>query len=400
MYIRDDGTEEKTKKPDKPSGGSTSKNTANEEGETPVGSDAEKDLKELPLSEDDKLLTQRNANAKSGRGKRKTRTNRSKSLRSPTSPGLSPLSPCSPKSISSISASESTGCPSPAENFCNVRELRGKIDLVLGKSYEKSCSDGDDLRDRKCDLSSKEIDSKDNFSCKTKRENRIYKESELVVKLENLANVEKSKANVERDKENRDNAGDDLTKYDSESTGKKDSLSKENEKQEIKNSEKESIIKKNIKNEESLKGEKNIQGGGSHVDEGGGEDSDDSGDKTVAMDTETDNRGQEGSDVEDAVDVVNSPSSTSETVDSDDRSERKTDKKGKRKGEGKTGAKNDDVSDSSEGLEYKLNERIEVRYGRGRNATIYHAKVRIQLYPNSITHVSHRVDLQVQYFSS
>ncbi|CAB4030971.1 AT-rich interactive domain-containing 4B-like isoform X2, partial [Paramuricea clavata] len=357
----------------KSSGSNTSSNTAansKQDEETLIGSDSEKDLKELPLCNDNKLLTQHKPASKRGRGRRRARSN--KALKSPSSPGLSPLSPCSPKSISSVSASDSTGCPSPADNYCDVRELRGKIDLVLRKSNEKgSTNKGDDLRDSKSDLSDKirGNDDKDTSNCKTRKltKDKTCKEVEIVVKLE------KNIANVEINVENKTEAGDNLTK-DDESTCKEGTLLKEDEKQNCKNSEKESNLKEDsVNDKEDLK---KIQDGGSPMDKDGGDDPDDGGDKTVHhMDTPMDDEGQEGTDVEDAVDVVNSPSGTSETVDSDDRGERKADTKPKKKGEGKNGAKSNDGSDDVDDLEYKLNDRIDVRYGRGRNATIYHAKI-------------------------
>lgn len=281
------------------------------------------------------------------------------------------MSPCSPKSISSVSASDSTGCPSPADNYCDVRELRGKIDLVLRKSNEKGSTKGDDLRDSKSDLSDKirENDDKDTSNCKTRKltKDKTCKEVEIVVKLE------KNIANVEMNVENKTEARDNLSK-DDESTCKEGTLLKEDEKQNCKNSEKESNLKEDsVNDKEDLK---KIQDGGSPMDKDSGDDQDDGGDKTAHhMDTPMDDEGQEGTDVEDAVDVVNSPSGTSETVDSDDRGERQADRKPKKKGEGKNGAKSNDGSDDVDDLEYKLSDRIDVRYGRGRNATIYHAKV-------------------------
>ena len=259
-----------------------------------------------------------------------------------------------------------------------MRELRGKIDVVLEKCNEKGSTKEDDLRDNKSNLADKnrENDSKNSPNCKTRKlkKDKTCVQGEIVVKLEkNMANMEKNVANVEANVGNETEAGDDITK-DDETNCKSDASLKEDQKKNCKNSEKESNEKKeNVNDKEDIK---KSQDGGSHVDEGGGDDPDDSGDKTVHMDTPVDNQEQEGTDVEDAVDVVNSPSGTSETVDSDDRGERKTDKKSKKKGEGKNGAKIDDVSDDVDGLEYKLNDRIDVRYGRGRNATIYHAKVR------------------------
>lgn len=343
-----------------------------QEEETPVGSDSEKDLKELPLFEDNKPSTNPSTPAaKRGRGRRKNRIERSKSLKSPNSPALSPLSPCSPKSFSSVSASESTGCPSPADNYCDVRELRGKIDLVLEKSCEKGLSKGEDLRDVKSDLPDRNREgdsncSEDSLTYKSRKEkDKLCKEnvtSEIaVVKQENFV------VNVEMDVQNDDEgAGDDLIKDgDAESKCDDDTLLKEGEKQ-------------------CVKDVKMTQDGESRSDEGGVDDpDDDGGGKTVDIDKHAENQGQESTDVEDAVDVVNSPSGTSETVDSDDRGERKTEKKGKKSGKGessgKTGAKNNDVSDDVDGLEYKLNDRIDVKYGRGRNATIYQAKVNFEV---------------------
>lgn len=341
---------------------------SSQEEETPVGSDSEKDLKELPLCEDNKLPS--TPAPKRGRGRRKTRIERSKSLKSPNSPALSPLSPCSPKSFSSVSASESTGCPSPADNYCDVRELRGRIDLVLEKSLDKGLSKGEDLRGIKSDLPdrNREGDSKcgkNSVICKSRKEKKDELCEENVTSEISMVKQENVTVNMEMDVQNDDEVtGDDFTKdnEDAESKRNDDTSSNEDEKQ-------------------CLKDVKMIQDGVNRSDEGGVDDPDDDGcDKTVDIDTHLDNQGQEGTDVEDAVDVVNSPSGTSETVDSDDRGERKTEKKGKKSGKGegsgKTGAKNNDVSDDVDGLEYKLNDRIDVKYGRGRNATIYHAKVR------------------------
>ena len=272
------------------------------------------------------------------------------------------MSPCSPKSISSVSASESTGCPSPADNYCDVRELRGKIDLVLGKCSEKGSGKGDDMKDSNCDLPdrNKENESKDNSKSK-KRKVKACKETELVVKLERTV------ANQGTSVKSETESGND-SKVDAESG---DTLSKNDDvKKDCKNVEKEDNLKKDDVSDE--KEAKKSDGSGSPLDEGGGDDLGDCGDK-ADFGTPMDNQGQEGTDVEDAVDVVNSPSSTS--VDSDDRGERKTERKSKKKVEGKTEAKNTDASGDADVLEYKLNDRIDVRYGRGRNATIYHAKV-------------------------
>ena len=270
-------------------------------------------------------------------------------MKSTSSPTLSPLSPCSPRSISSVSASESIGCPSPADNYCDVRELRGKIDSVLSKN---------DLPDK---------ESRGNSNSKTKKETvKTCKEAEIVVKLEkNIANLGRK---VERATEAVGNFAKDI-----ESTCDEDSILGEDQKKHCKNFEKEVCLNRNVETEEN----QDLKNNGSPLDKGGGDEhpGEDSGGKTVLMDTPMDDQEQEGSDVEDTVDVVNSPSGTSETVDSDDRGERKAEKKSKKKGEGKNGGKSHDTNDDVDELTYKLNDRIEVRYGRGRNATIYHAKV-------------------------
>lgn len=319
-------------------------------------------MKELSLCNGDKLSTQPKTTAKKGRGKRKGRSDRSKSLKSPSSPTLSPLSPCSPRSISSVSASESLGCPSPADNYCDVRELRGKIDLVLGKSIDKTVTKSDDVDDSKKDLPDKGNKGTGNSINKAKKE--TIKEAEIVVKLE------KNVASLGRKIESEAKTCDDFPK-DTESTCEKLG---EDEQKNCKNSEREESLKRNFETEESSK---DLKDDGNPLDKGGGDEHPGEGNKgeTVHMDTIMDNQEQEGSDVEDTVDVVNSPSGTSETVDSDDRGERKADKKSKKKGEGKNGSKSNDTSDDLDELAYKLNDRIEVRYGRGRNATIYHAKV-------------------------
>jgi hypothetical protein len=387
MHTRQDDespvSEKGKKTTNKSSNVNTSNNAAtniNQNEESPIGSDSEKDLKELPLVSDNKIPAQQKAASKRARGKRKGRSDRGKNLKSPNSPALSP---CSPRSISSVSASESTGCPSPAGNYCDVRELEGKIDLVLGKGNEKVLAKEDDLDDGK-NLPEKicENDGKNSPNCNTRnlKKDKTCKVAEIVVKLE------KNVANVETNLENKTEAGEDSTK-DDESSCKGDASLKEDKKQDFKDSEKESSLAKGSLNDNEEA--KKFQDDGSPVDEGGGDDPDNGDeDKNVHMDTSGDNQDQESTDVEDAVDVVNSPSGTSETVDSDERSERKT--KSKKKGEGKNGSrnndvknndvKNNDVSDDVDGLEYKLNDRIDVRYGRGRNATIYHAKVRTRYF--------------------
>ena len=318
-------------------------------------------MKELSLCNGDKPSTQPKTTARKGRGKRKARSDRSKSLKSPNSPTLSPLSPCSPRSISSVSASESLGCPSPADNYCDVRELRGKIDLVLSKSNDKTVTKSDDVNDSKKDFPDKGNKATGTSSNKAKRE--TIKEAEIVVKLE------KNVASLGRKIEGEAKTCDGFPK-DTESTCEELG---EDEQKNCKNSEREESLKRNFGTVESSK---DLKDDGNPLDKGGGDEHPGEGNKgeTVHIDTIMDNQEQEGSDVEDTVDVVNSPSGTSETVDSDDR-ERKADKKSKKKGEGKDGSKSTDTSDDLDELAYKLNDRIEVRYGRGRNATIYHAKV-------------------------
>ena len=360
----------------------TAANSAHEK-ETPVGSDSEKDLKELPLLEDTKLSSQRKRTRKRGRGRRKTGTDRS--LKSPNSPRLSPMSPCSPKSISSISASDSTGCPSPRGNYCDLKELRGKIDSVLGKSSEKDVSKVEDVSESKTDSpnESDSINPKDGCNFKTRKEkkNKVCKENVSksendALKQENIvANVEDVIVNKEMDMNVE--AGDDLTK-DAESTCKGESLLKEDKIGDCNNLDKENLEKDSINDEEESGKDNQVKG--THSDEGASDDADDDGgEKTVEMDTHEDNQEPEGTDIEDAVDVVNSPSDTSETVDSDERSEQKAEKKTRKNGKGedptRTGTNRNEDCDDVDGLEYKLNDRIDVRYGRGRMATIYHAKV-------------------------
>ena len=273
-----------------------------------------------------------------------------------------------------------------------MRELEGKIDLVLGKNNEKAFAEKDDLNDSKIDLPDKngEDDGTNSPNCKTRklRKDKTCKIGEIVVKLE------RSVANVEMNVESKTEAGEDLTKDDEKSSCKEDASLKEDENFDPKDSEKESNLTKNSlnnKEENSLNDKEKIQDNGSPVDEGGGDDMDSGNeDKAVLTNTAMDNQEHESTDVEDAVDVVNSPSETSETVDSDERSERKTEKRSKKKREGKNGPKNNDVkntdvknsdvSDDVDGLEYKLNDRIDVQYGRGRNATIYHAKVHATIF--------------------
>lgn len=326
----------KAKHLDKSSNESVSNDTwsSSKNDEETLGSDSEKDSKDLCTFSDIKL---RKLASKRGR---RNMLERGKSLKCSNSLGLSPPSPYSPKSISSVSASESAGCPSPGDNYCDVRELRGRVDSVIGKCDEKdqNLSFGsmkNDVIDQ-----NRENGSKDISNCKPRKlkKGKACKEDEIPMKVMN------STVNVENDIEVKH----DVTKEE-ECACKEDKL--QNNK-----------ILRRLNEDNPL-------------DEGDGS-GDDLGKTVHDIDTFMDIQGQEGTDVEDAVDVVNSPSGTSETLDSDDRCERKTEKKSKKKeSEGKQLSTND-VSDGSDDLKYNINDRIDVRYGRGRNATIYHAKVR------------------------
>lgn len=294
-------------------------------------SDSDKDSKELNPSDHNKLLTHgkpsRGGKAKNKGEITKAKAERIKSLKTPNSPKLHPKSPCSPKSLSSVGASGSTGCPSPSENVCDSSEVRTKTEQAACCDMtkdDKNVRKATDLMDMKEDDSNKEEVKDQNGTAK---------------------NVKNTLSDVTK-KETKEKA----FRNDRRSTKDIESSNKDKNEEEKRRNDKMEVMMDDVKKED------------------------------VEEEEEEKMKEESGAEMEDAVDVVNSPSGASDSVDGDEEYVKRADKKSAGQAEdksevsGELGGKQDGCIDV-DGLEYKLNDRIDVRYGRGRNATVYQAKV-------------------------
>lgn len=294
---------------------------SNHETETPVVSDSEKDNK------NSKIISIIKSPSKRGRYVRKAKPDRTQSLKSPSSPACAPRSPCSPRSVGSVSPSECTGSPSEP-NVCDARELRAKTESIPNKNALKVSG----ITDDSCETIAN--------SCKKDRNSKLKSP---------VKNIEPGSQNMDADHEYHEECDTEHSFDKNTNEGCKDS--------------------KNLNRELNVKNDmKNCRDEEDPLDEGGGDGChrEDAQKMDVSL-------AKECSEEEDTVDVVNSPSGTSVTVDSDDRVERK---KCKKKVEQKNVTKGDVVVDEMDNrFEYKVDDRIDVRYGRGRNMAVYHAKV-------------------------